>query len=76
MSKRDWTYAATNRDRRRYPYAHALWRDDVRLIETIHGSLASLQIEVSVSKARIRRGDATEVWVDGVADSVWHGWPL
>jgi hypothetical protein len=71
---RAFTEAARNRDRRRWPYAHALWRDDTRLIETIHRTLTSLQMEVLASKARIAKGEATEIGVDGVPTNQWQRW--
>jgi hypothetical protein len=65
---------ATDRDRRRWPYAHALYRDDELLIETVHGTQASFMIEVQASEARVRRGDATRWWVDGVTEETVQRW--
>lgn len=75
VDARRWSTGAQRRDRRQWPYAHALWRDCDLLIETVHRSLWSLQMEVRVSRARVQRGEATDVWVDGVPDSVWREWP-
>ena len=66
--------AATDRDRRRWPYAHVLYSGDKVLIETVHGSKASLQIEVLASMARIQKGLEAEILVDGVLTDEWQGW--
>lgn len=71
---RAWTRASMERDRHRWPYAHALWRDDYRLVETVHGTLFSLMIEVEASNARVQCGEATEILVDGLPEAQWKEW--
>lgn len=78
----DFTKQAIERDRNRWPYVHMLTdQHGKRMIETVHGSESSLQIEVQASAqcitdAKSNRGGqiATTISVDGLSDSVWQQW--
>ena len=65
VDERDWT---------EWPYAHWLYRGDELLAETVHTTEASLMVEVQASHARIRRGEATHLAVDGVPDATVARW--
>jgi hypothetical protein len=57
-------------------YRHRLWKFNALLIETTHRTLTSLQIEVSVSRKRRERHEATriEVYMGPLVGwkEVWH----
>lgn len=74
--------SARHRNRDRYPYAHLLLSTNGELlVETVHGSLQSIEVEVAVSAARIRAGQPNrggqvpgQIVVDGVPDNIRHRW--
>lgn len=44
-----------------WDYCHRLIKGKEVLIETVHRSLVSLNMEITVSQRRIRRGEATRI---------------
>jgi len=82
VTQPQFTDGVTRRDRKRWPYAHLLSATDgTVLIETIHGSEASLRMEVTASASRIAAGEANRggqvpgrIDVDGVTEETWRAW--
>lgn len=80
--RKGWTRGALQRDRRRWPYAMLLSDQHGNLIiETVHGSLSSLRMDVEASANRISEGKPnrggqipTTVDVMGVEPATWREW--
>lgn len=76
--------SASTRDRRQWPYV--MWLLDQHgnpIIETVHASESSLQMEVRVSAKRVAGGKPnhggqipSRIAVDGLPESVWKPWTV